>query len=469
LKAGGGIGNPINRGGNAMGGSLNTRGNSQGIRNNPSNSPVQSVNPSVNPGSHSIGPAKNSLGPNSRLNPDVRGANNPSYGNSNHSNWNTKNAGLDNNTWNHSETNWNQNGVAGYHQNWHRGSWSGFNNNYFPFGLGFGSGLGGFNGYGYPYGGGLGLGPFALNSLAYRWGYNPFYNPYWGSNGSIGYNYSQPVYIATYPVDSIQYPTSNSSPAEFNAARTAFRNQDYQTSIVYLERLIQASPSDSVAHEFLALNFFAMERYEESAAVMNSVLAVAPGWNWETLVSLYSNVSIYTQQLRQLEGYVREHRDDAASHFLLAYHYLVTNHPDVAKGKLQRVLELQPRDAVARQLLNGINGIGQDSQSAPLPEPIDAKIVVDKQNNVVGSWESTRNESSIGLTFQDDGKFVWTISGDPSRSISGKYSLNDRTLVMEDTAGGVMVARVTTTSPDSFRFKMIGGPAEDPGMVFQRR
>jgi tetratricopeptide (TPR) repeat protein len=470
LNAGGGMGNPITRGGNDVGGSLNPPGNNQGIGHIQSSNPRQSLNPNVNTGSRSTGSANNFNGPNIRLNQDVRGANHLLRGSSNHSNWNTANGGLDNKTWNHSGTNWKQYGVAGYHQNWYRGSWSGFNHYYFPFGLGYGSGLSGFNSYGYGYsnGAGFGFGPFALNSLAYRWGYNSFYNPYWGSS-SIGYNYAQPVYITTYRADSPQYPTSNSNQTDFLAARTAFRNQDYAASIVYLQRLIQASPTDSVAHEFLALNLFALGRYEESAAIMNSVLAVAPGWNWETLVSLYSNVSIYTQQLRQLEGHVREHSDDAASNFLLAYHYLVMNHPDVAKGKLQRVLELQPRDAVARQLLNGIGGNGQASQSASLPEPIDAKIVVGKQSNVVGTWKSTRDELSIDLTFQDDGKFVWTVGGDPSRSISGKYTLNDGTLVMEDTEGGVMVAHVTAASPDSFRFKMIGGPAEDTGMVFQRR
>ena len=60
-------------------------------------------------------------------------------------------------------------------------------------------------------------------------------------------------------------------------------------------------PTDAVLHEFRALVLFAMGDYRQSAAVVHSVLAVGPGWDWTTMSSLYPDPNRYTQQLAALE------------------------------------------------------------------------------------------------------------------------------------------------------------------------
>ncbi len=120
-------------------------------------------------------------------------------------------------------------------------------------------------------------------------------------------------------------------------------------------------------------------------------------------------------------------------------------------------------------MLNGINGQSSSQLATPLPEPVEAKGT-NAPMDVIGTWESTRNDTPIRVAFQDDGKFVWTAgAGKDLRSISGKYSMNDGILVMEDEQGGTMVARVTAAAPGTFQFEMVGAPAEDPGIVFQNR
>ena len=83
-------------------------------------------------------------------------------------------------------------------------------------------------------------------------------------------------------------------------------------------------------HEFGALCLFAQGDYSRAAAVLNAVLAVAPGMDWTTMSSLYPNVDTYTQQLRKLEAFTNDKPTDAAARFVLAYHYLVVGHTDAA-------------------------------------------------------------------------------------------------------------------------------------------
>ena len=61
---------------------------------------------------------------------------------------------------------------------------------------------------------------------------------------------------------------------------------------------------------------FAMGDYTGAAAVLNNLLAVAPGMDWTTLSGLYGDVDAYTTQLRALEAHCKQKPDDAAAHFV---------------------------------------------------------------------------------------------------------------------------------------------------------
>jgi tetratricopeptide (TPR) repeat protein len=345
----------------------------------------------------------------------------------------------------------------------------------YPFGYGYGFGYPYGYGYGYPYDYGY-YNPWGYNSVAYNWGYADYYNPYYTSYSSYPYDYAQPLIINYYGGSSYAPTTSNvtsstviddSTQQLFDGAKTAFRNGDYDTALADLDRVIEALPSDPVPHEMRALTLFALGRYNEASATLESLLAVSPGWNWSAMSSLYSNVDTYTSQLRALEGFVTEHPDDAAAKFLLAYHYLVTNYPDAAKQQLQRVVELQPRDYVAQQLLKGLS---EDATTEPAnDEASSAEVPTDATTDLVGAWTAKAPDGSIQLTLTNDGRFTWNAPvGKEERNITGKYTLSDTLLVLEGDNGETMVDRVVSLGNNQFKLNLLGGPTDDPGLTFER-
>ena len=114
------------------------------------------------------------------------------------------------------------------------------------------------------------------------------------------------------------------------------------------------------------LTLFALGRYPEAAATLNAVLATAPGMDWTTMSNLYGSVDTYTAQLRRLEDFCRSHRDDAAAHFVLAYHYLVAGHPEAGRRMPSRwSWPSSPAIVVAKQILESIRPPEPATQPSP--------------------------------------------------------------------------------------------------------
>jgi tetratricopeptide (TPR) repeat protein len=145
--------------------------------------------------------------------------------------------------------------------------------------------------------------------------------------------------------------TSQQAMDHFDTAKAAFKNSDYKAALESIDAAIELLPSDATLHEFRALCLFAMKDYQQAAAAIYAVLAAGPGWNWETMESLYRSTTTYTQQLRALEAHVRENPDDSAAAFLLAYQYMTMGHLDAAVRKWERVAQLLPEDELTTQLL----------------------------------------------------------------------------------------------------------------------
>ena len=110
-------------------------------------------------------------------------------------------------------------------------------------------------------------------------------------------------------------------------------------------------PNDPTLHEFRGQTLFALGRYEEAAVPLYAVLSSGPGWDWTTLISLYNDPQVYTQQLRALETFSSKNPNSAAGHFVLAYQYLTQEHSDAAVRELKAVTSLQPKDTLSAQLL----------------------------------------------------------------------------------------------------------------------
>ena len=191
--------------------------------------------------------------------------------------------------------NWADNKLANYgdwyHDSWHPGSgWNYMWDNY-------------------PVAAAIGLTSWGLNRIAYGWGYSGYSNPYYSDGGAYGYDYSQPMAVyedsstATTAIPALDasttYPPSQPQPTDeglvaFEESRTAFRSGDYTTALSKLDTTLKTMPNDTVVHEFRSLVLFALKKYPESAAAIYAVLSTGPGWDWTTMVSLYTSVESYT-------------------------------------------------------------------------------------------------------------------------------------------------------------------------------
>ena len=354
---------------------------------------------------------------------------------------------------------------------------------YGGYGGGYGGYGGGYGGYGYrPFG--WGLGGWGLGSLIYNSGYlgysNPYYNNSYSSFGN--YNYSQPIPVSYNSSMVVADYDPNSASEVLNNADAAFKQNDYDAALDIINKGLAQYPDDAVLHEFRALVLFARRDYQQAAATIHSVLAVGPGWDWTTLSSMYASVSIYTEQLRALEGFTKENPQDAASRFLLAYHYMSCGHPDAAARHLQQVVKLMPNDRVAVDVLKMVSApqAGQpgqpvDTAQQPTPQPPQdpARPAVKPVDpaTLVGVWKAARPDGSkFDLTLTDDAKFTWSFSqkDQPAQAFGGTYSVEGNVLALERKDGGSLIAEVTPGGEAKFNFKLLGAPQEDPGLNFSR-
>jgi tetratricopeptide (TPR) repeat protein len=381
------------------------------------------------------------------------------------------------------------------------GLYHGYWNGNYGFGGGYGGGWGGGYGPGWGYGGGWGYGPgygllglgmglgyglaplgwgyggWGLGGLAYNSGYLGYSNPYYdGSFG--GYNYAQPI-----PVDYNASPIAagaegNPADALLNAAVAAFKQNDYDAALDIINKGIAQYPTDSVMHEFRGLVLFARGDYQQAAATIHSVLAIGPGWDWTTLASLYTNIVIYTDQLRALESYVRANPQDGGSRFLLGYHYMTAGHPDAAARQFQQVVTLVPGDRVAGDLLKMVSPPPAATAEQPAPQPpaetqpaaAPTATPVDPAT-LVGTWKAAREDGSqFELTLTPEKSFTWKFSPkqQPAQAFTGTYTVEVNVLALEKKEGGSLIGEVTPAGAKKFNFRLVGAPPEDKGLDFSR-
>jgi tetratricopeptide (TPR) repeat protein len=347
---------------------------------------------------------------------------------------------------------------------------------------GGGWGLGGWGWPGYGFGSfGLGLGyglsSWCYGSPYYYWGYEPYYNPYYSSAVII----QQPVYLGadtTTIYDYSQPLNTQAAPAVetdadqaldlFDQARDAFKAGQYQTALGLTDQALAKTPQDAALHEFRALTLFALGRFDDAAAVIYPVLAVGPGWNWATMIGLYPNVDVYTQQLRALEAFRVQHDNDPAPAFLLAYHYLTMGHKDNARAQLEAVVKLQPDDRIASQLLTQLTGKQPAVAPAAAPKLEDAG----KQFAITGNWSATAGDGAetITLNIKDGGSFEWKVNQKgQARTLAGTSTLGSNGLLtLASNDAGVMVGQVRWSDPDHFNFRLVGAQGDDQGLNFTR-
>ena len=122
------------------------------------------------------------------------------------------------------------------------------------------------------------------------------------------------------------------------------------------------------------------------------------------------------------------------------------------------MLNLQPKDTVAAELLSMLGG---EVPKSAAPEPIAPLPSKGTEAELIGSWKATRGDAKFDLTLAKDGEFTWTYdSGKDKQTIKGVFIVDDGVLAMEPDSGGVMLADVSKPSGGKFTFRQNGTAAE---------
>jgi tetratricopeptide (TPR) repeat protein len=395
--------------------------------------------------------------------------------------------------------NWNNGYVNPHYGGWYSGCWNGnWGNNWGGYGYG--------GGWWAPFA--FGAATWGLASTVGGWGLgygtlgygSGYVNPYYSSIpaavvASSPYDYSQPVVVNNYITNdgdlsnssdaqggagaaAAAAPTNNEANAAVDDALAKFKAGDYAGALAGFDRAVKASPKDSVIHEVRALTLFALGRYPEAAATLNSVLVSAPGMDWTTISNVYGSVDAYTAHLRKLEDFCRANPDSASGHFVLAYHYLVGGHADMAAEALKVVVAKQPGDLVAKRLLEAITPPEETKADAPQPadQPAsapqaEAAPAAGPETDLVGTWKATSGKDTVVLTITEDSRFTWkaTPAGRPAVELSGTVETARDAIALNTEKAGSMVGNVQSKGSDAFSFTLVGAPKEAKPLEFQRQ
>jgi tetratricopeptide (TPR) repeat protein len=326
------------------------------------------------------------------------------------------------------------------------------------------------------------------------WNTANFINPYYVTpavnvTASVPYDYSQPVVVNNYITsDSTSngadaYASNSTAPrvapqaeesfSDFDVGLDSFKNGDYAAALASFDAALRKNGGDPVVHEVRALTLFALGNYNEAAVALNSLLASAPGMDWTTLSSMYSDTDVYTGQLRKLEAYCKANPKNPASAFVLAYHYLVTGSKDSAVRALRVVVENQPKDVVAKRMLAALDPKPPQSDPASTPAapaPSEELAKPQPEINLVGKWKAVNGPSTVEVAITDESAFTWNVmeGGKKVAELSGDFATNGDAVVFDTKEQGSLGGTVKVLSSDEWVMVPPGATKEEAGIRFKR-
>jgi tetratricopeptide (TPR) repeat protein len=212
-------------------------------------------------------------------------------------------------------------------------------------------------------------------------GWWPGYYGYYGSypvayyaDVYSDYGYAPTAYTAAYPPsdtgDAPPPPQTGSDPMEFYPqALAAFQQGDFRNATRLAGHASIDDPKNPDIHALLMSGLFAMAEYRGAAIEGHAVASLGKVPDWAKLYSFYGKVEPYTEQLRALEKFVREHPSAPEARFLLGLQYLMADHKDAAKTELLQALKLAPKDRLAAQLLTQAGGTVPEDIAKQLAQP----------------------------------------------------------------------------------------------------
>jgi tetratricopeptide (TPR) repeat protein len=284
---------------------------------------------------------------------------------------------------------------------------------------------------------------------------------------TLAFDYSQPIDTQSAPpADSVTDPAM----ASFDAARESFRQGNYDQALQQTNAALAKLPNDTTLHEFRGLCLFVLKRYDDAAAALYAVLSVGPGWDWTTLISLYPNVEVYTDQLRALEAYCGAHSQSGAARFVLSYLYLTEGHTEAAVGILKQVVALNPGDTLSAKLLQQLDPAKNQPEAATASTPAPADTTPPPGATIAGTWKARPAAgTAIALTVQPGGDFAWQVTQKGRKQqFTGASTYGDGILTLAQDKGPALVGRVSWTDANHMSYRVVGDGPDDPGLSFSK-
>ena len=195
------------------------------------------------------------------------------------------------------------------------------------------------------------------------------------------------------------------------------------------------------------------------------MLTAGPGWDWATMIGLYSDVGTYTNQIRAPEAAIKGNTAVASKCFVLAYHYMVQDHVDQARQQFEQVVKLQPKDELAAQFAKLLSPATEGS-SVAATEPARANEADPTHRPspppaaLVGTWRAKPTpDMSIELNVREDGQFAWDVnSNGQADSITGDADYLDGILTLTQADAPPLVGKVVGLGAKQFDFELLDGP-----------
>ena len=248
------------------------------------------------------------------------------------------------------------------------------------------------HGWGYPsrgYGMGLGLGLGLGYGLSSGNGSGYGYPGY--ASGYPAYVYDNTTYVtivenhhppATPPATQVT-PISATVVDEAAAARSrdfanqgvaSFQKADYEAAASGLRHAMIEDPGNPILLMELGMALFAMGKYEEATGAIQTGMHQLPPDDWGMVVThyadFYADPQDYTRHLQGLEQGVKAKPNDPSVRFLLGYHYGYLGFFKQSMEQLDKTIRIEPRDEMAKQLLNEIKSRrSKPDSSYPAPQP----------------------------------------------------------------------------------------------------
>jgi tetratricopeptide (TPR) repeat protein len=234
--------------------------------------------------------------------------------------------------------------------------------------------------------------------------------------------------------------------------------------LILTDLALQPHRNEPVLHEFRALCLFALGRYDEAAAALYVVLTAGPGWDWATMVGLYSDVDTYTRQIRELEADILKNTSVASNRFVLAYHYMVQDHVEQARQQFEEVIKLQPKNELAAQFAKALSSASRaPTAAAPDAAPASKSAEVLEASPppaaLVGTWTAKpMADLSIILTLRGNGQFTWDVNAKGrTDSVTGDARYLEGVLTLTQADAPDLIGRIVNLGDKQFGFELQGG------------